>query len=74
MHLAEEGQQVVFAEREDFNVLYDHHLVVIFVEERPMQDLRRILSIALGQEGHRLLHAPGRGQQARAVWILAQAA
>ena len=71
MHLAEEGQHVMLAEREDLDVLDDHHLVVVFVEERAAQDRRRILSVPLGQEGHRLLNPAWSGQQSVAAGVLA---
>jgi len=32
-YMSDDGRQVMFAEREHFNVLYDHHFVVIFVED-----------------------------------------
>src|ERR1035437_2311935 len=64
----------MFAEREDFDVLDDDHLVVVLVEERPAQDFGGVLVIAAGQVGHGLLYPPRRGQQALAAGILAQAA
>ena len=37
MRLAEEGQQMVLAHRIKLNVLHDHHLVVIHIEQRAVQ-------------------------------------
>src|ERR1039458_6189710 len=74
MHLTEEGQHMMLAEREDLDVLYDDHLVVVLVKERTAQDFGRILAVALGEEAHRLLDALRRGLQAVAAGVFAQAA
>ncbi len=63
VHLAEEGQQVMFAEAEHLDVLHDHHLVVVDVEQRAFQQLFRIFAIALGQILQGLGIALGRVQQ-----------
>ena len=38
-HLAKEGYEMVLTEREHFNVLHDHHLVVVLVEDGIVQDV-----------------------------------
>lgn len=38
-HLAVEGDQVVFTHGEHFDVLHHHHLVVVLVEHRIVQDV-----------------------------------
>src|ERR1039457_3315087 len=74
MHFAEERQHVVFAEREHLNVLDDHHLVVIHVEQGAAQHLGGVLVVSFGQEGHRLLHACGRSHKTVAGGVLAKTA
>lgn len=39
VHLAEERQNVVFAQTKDLNVLDDYHLVVSYIEQRTQQNL-----------------------------------
>ena len=72
VRLAEERQQVVLAQRVDFDVLDDHHLPVFFAEHRRAQDLRRVEIVAVGQELQRLGDAFRRLGKPFARGILAQ--
>ena len=44
VHLAEEWQHVMLAKAEHFDVLHDHHLVVIHAEQRGLQHLFRVFA------------------------------
>jgi hypothetical protein len=73
VHFAEEGQQVVLTEAEHFYVFDDDHLVVFFVKERAFEQGFGILLVAFGEELHRFVDALGRGGEAFAVGIFAEA-
>ena len=47
MHLAEEGQHVVLAEAEHFDVFHDDHLVVINGEQRALEQSFGIFVVSL---------------------------
>src|SRR6185295_15079496 len=49
VRLPEERQQVMLAEREEVEILQHDHLGVLFGEERRVQDLVRVLAVALGE-------------------------
>lgn len=49
MTFAEEREQVMFAEAEHFDILYDHHFVVGHIEHGSIQQLIRILLVTAGQ-------------------------
>lgn len=51
--LAEEGQQMMFAEGVDFDVLHHDDLSVVFVEESAFEDFLRVLAVAVCQKVHR---------------------
>src|SRR5262249_4403892 len=53
----EEGQQVMFAKGIKINIPLNDHLFVVFGEKGVIDDLCRILLIALGQERQSLSHA-----------------
>ncbi len=72
--LAEEWEQVVLAHGVELDVLDDDHLVVLDVEERAVEDFVDVHAVALGEEGHRLLHALGGLEQAVAGGVLVVAA
>ncbi len=57
MSLAEERKQMMLAHREELNVLHDHHLVIIDVEERIVENVRDVHRITAREELHGLLHA-----------------
>ena len=57
VHLAVEGQQMVFAHAEELDVLDDHHLVVLNGEQRPVDDFVQIHGVAAGQKAERFLGA-----------------
>ena len=73
MHLAEEWQHVVLAEREHLNVLHNHHLVVIDIEHGAAQYFCGIFVVSLGEKGHGFLDASGSLHQAVTIGILAEA-
>lgn len=43
----------MFAEREDLNVSDDHHLIVILVKNRIVDDVAQVLFVSLGKVEHR---------------------
>ena len=43
-----EGQQMVFTHRVQFNILHEHHFLIIFLEHGGLQHLLWIGAIALG--------------------------
>ena len=59
VYLTIEGQHVVFAEREEVDVLNDDHLTVVFLEQRIGQYLMSVHAIASGEHLHGLGHAQG---------------
>jgi hypothetical protein len=69
MCLAKEGQQMMFAKRIEFYVLYQHHFAIVFMKLGRIDDICGIHFITLGYELHRLCHALWRFQQAFAVWV-----
>ncbi len=50
MAFADEGQQVVFAQGVQFDVLHDHHLAGVGGEQGAVDDIVDLLAVALGQE------------------------
>ena len=74
VHLAEERQQVVLAHAEELDVLHDHHLVVLHVEQSPVDDLVDVHRVAAGEELQRPLGAQRRAHQAFALGIFTQLA
>ena len=64
VHLAEKGQQMMFAEAEEFDILDDHHLVILHAEERVVDDLLDILRVTAGEVFQCLVGALGRTQKA----------
>ena len=71
--LADEGQQVVLAQRIQLDVLDDHHLVVVGGEQRAVDDLVQRLLVAVAEVLHGLGGALGRIQQAFAFGIFTEA-
>ena len=74
MHLAVEWQHVVFAQREEVDVLYNHHLIVVLLEQCIGQNLVGIHVVALGKRLHSLGHTHRCLLQSLAGRILAQQA
>ena len=74
VHLAVERQHVVLAQAEELDVLHHHHLVVLHVVQRAVQDIFDVHLVAAGQKAQRLVDALRRAQQAIALRVLAQAA
>src|ERR1700694_1729739 len=68
--LAEERQQVVFAEAEEFDVLHDDHLVVGHTESRAVQYMVQVQVVTAGQILESFLEALRRFSQAFAIGIL----
>src|ERR1019366_2807920 len=73
MDLAEEWQHVVLTQAEHFDVLHDHHLVVVHAEQRRLQHLFRVFAVALGKVLQGVGEALRRLQQSLAVRLFAQA-
>src|SRR3979411_3197457 len=57
MSLAEERKQMMLAHGEELNVLHNHHLVIVNVEERIVENVRDIHRVTACKELHGLLHA-----------------
>src|SRR5207302_1332779 len=57
VHFAEKRQQMVLAKAEEFDILDDHHLVVIDRVERLVDELGNIGGVAAGKKLHRLGYA-----------------
>src|SRR5262249_982080 len=73
VRLAEEGQEMMLAQRVEVDVLDQHHLVVVvFRENRPVQDLADILLVARREEVQHRLHAGGCLLQPLALGVLAK--
>ena len=60
MHFSVERQHVVFAHREEVDVLDNDHLVVFLLKESVGKHLSRVLSVATGKYLHGLCHSHGR--------------
>ena len=50
VHLSHKRHHVMFAQREDFNVLYNYQLVMIFMEDGTVDKISHVLFIAFGEE------------------------
>ena len=72
VNLSEEGQQVVFAHAEELNILDDHHLVVLDLEQRSIDDFLNVGGVAAGQKTQRLFGTLRRAAQTLAIGILAE--
>src|SRR5712664_3331569 len=68
--LAEERQQMVFAEAEEFDVLHDNHLVVGHAERRAVQYMIQVQVVTAGQILERFLETLRRLAQPFAIRIL----
>ena len=53
-YLSGEGDHVVLAKRENIDILDDHQLIVIFVEDRTVHQVPHVLLVALGEVKHGL--------------------
>jgi hypothetical protein len=71
VHLACEWHEMVFAEREDFNVLDNDHLAVSFSEQSVVNNVFNIDLVALGQEQKRLCVARRCIEKTLSIGILA---
>ena len=60
MHFAEEGQHMVLAQTEHFDVLHNHHFVIGDSEQRVLQHGFRIFVVSLGEELEGFVNASGR--------------
>ena len=74
MAFSYEGQQVMLAGRIKVNVLYQHHLPVLFFEHGLLDDVLAVLLITLGEELERFSYAFGGLQEPFAFRILSQKA
>ena len=72
VYLAVEGNHVVFAEREEVDVLNDDHLGVVFFEERLSQNFMGVHAVAACEYLHRFRHPHRCLLQTIAVRILAK--
>lgn len=70
-HLAGEGHQVMLAKTEDFNVLDNDELIVVFVEHRAVHDISQILLITFCEEHHSFCVPLGGTVQSLSIWVLA---
>ena len=59
MDSAEKRDHVMLTKAEEIDVSNEHHLVVVDLEKRVIQDLHRVLVVALGEAAHGRRH-PGR--------------
>ena len=73
MGLAEEGEEVVLAHREDLDVLDHHHLVVGDGEQGLVEAGLEVEPVAAGQEAQGLLDPIGGLEEALAIGVLAEA-
>ncbi|MNH13449.1 hypothetical protein D3C79_730210 [compost metagenome] len=73
MRLANERQQVVLAQRIQFDITDDDHLVVVRVEQCAVDYLLKALLIAMAQVLHGFRRARWRVQQALAIRVFADA-
>jgi hypothetical protein len=73
MGLADEGQQVMFAQRVQLDVGDDDHFIVVGGEQRAVDDLFQVLFIAVTQVLHGLGRALGGVEQAFAVGVFTEA-
>ena len=74
MGLADKGQQVVFTQRVQLDVLHQHHFAVVGAEQRAVGDFFEGLLIALAQVLHGFGGALGRVEQAFAGYVFAKLA
>ncbi|MCY1452281.1 hypothetical protein D9M71_691910 [compost metagenome] len=74
MGLADEGQQVVFAQRIQLDVLDQHHFAVVGAEQRAVDDFFQRLLVAAAEVLHGLRGALGRVDEAFAGDVLAELA
>ncbi|MOA08192.1 hypothetical protein D3C78_1279380 [compost metagenome] len=74
MGLADERQQVVFAQRIQLDVLHQHHFAVVGAEQRVVGDFLQRLLVALAEVLHGLGGTLGRVEQAFAGGVLAELA
>jgi hypothetical protein len=72
-YLSREWHEVVFAQREDLDVLDNDKLVVVLVEDGAVHNLAQVLLVTLGEEEEGFRIAVGRVAEALAVGILANA-
>src|ERR1700730_221113 len=68
---SEKRQQVVLAEAEEFDVLYQHHLVIADAERCSVEEVVYVLMIAAGQEFQRLFITLGCLTESFALGIFA---
>ena len=72
MHLAEERQHVVLAQRMELDVAHQHHAVAFGVEDAASDHVLGLGFVARGEEAHRAGEALRRVRKARALRILAE--
>jgi len=70
---SEEGQEMMLALGEEFDVFYDDHLVVVDVEESFVENLGHIHRVAAGEKCHGLFHALGCAEEAVACGVFSDA-
>lgn len=51
-NLSHEGNQMMLAERKDLNVLHNDELIVVLVENCPVDNVEEVLLVALCEEEH----------------------
>ena len=65
-------EQMVLAETVEADVLRDDHLVVLLLEDRPVEELVDILRVAAREKSERFRDALGRPAEPLAIGILAE--
>lgn len=71
--LANERHQMVFAQAVNLDILHDYQLIMIFLEDRVVNDVSKVLFITLREEHHRLRVTLRGSMQALSLGILANA-
>lgn len=63
----------MFAKTEDFDVLYDDELIVVFVEDSAINNVPQIFFVAFGEVHHSLCITLRRAMKAFSFWVFSDA-
>ena len=63
---------MVLAHRENLDILHQHHLLILLVEDGRVDNLHRVYRVALRHERHSLCHSLGGLYEALTLGVLAQ--
>lgn len=72
-YLSGEWNHVMLTQREDFDVLHNDQLIVVFVENSPIDQVSHVLFIALCEKEHSSGVSFRGGSETLSLWILANA-